>query len=170
MGQTRNLARIAILVSLASVLHAVESLIPIPYVLPGAKLGLANIVALYAVVRLGVKQSLAISILRTLIGSLITGTFLNTGYYLSTSGAVISTLVMSVFWWAFRKKISVVGISVVGSFSHNLAQLLTAALLLRTLGVLFYLPYLLLFAIPTGIFVGLLCARVLAFDQKFKPS
>ena len=45
----RTLTRIAIMVALATALHVVEAMIPIPYVVPGAKLGLANIVALYAV-------------------------------------------------------------------------------------------------------------------------
>ncbi len=162
MTRSQDLARSAILVALASVLHAVEAVIPVPFVVPGAKLGLANTVALYAVVTLGVKPALSISFLRTLIGSFISGTFLNTGYYLSLSGALVSTVVMSLLWNSAKGKVSVVGISVSGAFSHNLAQLLTAALLLRTAGVLFYLPYLLAFAIPTGIFVGFLASRLVS--------
>ncbi len=165
VSRAQTMARIAIMVSLASVLHAVEALIPVPYVVPGAKLGLANIVALYAVVTLGLRHALAISFLRTLLGSLITGTFLSTGYYIGTSGALASTLVMSLVWRLLGGHISVVGVSVIGAFTHNLAQLLTAALLLRTAGILFYLPYLLLFAIPTGVFVGFLGMRVLAFSR-----
>lgn len=161
-NRAQTVARIAIMVSLASVLHAVEALIPVPYVVPGAKLGLANVVALYAVATLGLREALAISFLRTLLGSLITGTFLNTGYYIGTAGALASTLMMSLVWMLFHGHVSVVGVSVIGAVTHNLAQLLTAVLLLRTTGVLFYLPYLLLFAIPTGVFVGFVCKRVLA--------
>ena len=54
----RNMTVISILVAWASVLHAVETLIPVPYVAPGAKLGLANVVALYAVIILGLPQAL----------------------------------------------------------------------------------------------------------------
>ncbi len=147
--------------ALASVLHAVEALIPIPYVVPGAKLGLANIVALYAVMTMGLGQALAISILRTLLGGLLSGTFLNFGYYLSTAGAIASTLVMYALARIPKGHVSVVGVSVGGSFTHNVAQLAAAALLLQQAGVLFYLPYLLFFAIPTGVFVGFLAARVI---------
>jgi len=158
---TRRLTMTAILVGLASVLHAVEALMPLPYVVPGAKLGLANIVALYAVMSLGLGQALAISFLRTLLGGLMSGTFLNFGYYLSTSGALVSTLVMYAIYRMGQGRISVVGVSVAGAFTHNLVQLLVAALLMQQTGVLFYLPALLLFAIPTGIFIGLVAARLM---------
>lgn len=165
MTRSQSMARTALLVALASVLHVAEALIPIPYVVPGAKLGLANVVALYAVIALGFKFAIGVSFLRTLVGSLLSGTFLSTGYYLSVSGALFSTIVMALVWRAAKGKVSVVGVSVAGSFSHNLAQLITAAFLLRTPGVFFYLPYLLAFAIPTGIFVGLLAGRVIWYQR-----
>ena len=86
-----RLTYIAIMVALATALHVVEALIPIPYVVPGAKLGLANIVALYVVMTSGFGDAMAVSLLRTLLGSLLSGTFLNVGYYLSTAGAVSYT-------------------------------------------------------------------------------
>ena len=76
----RNMTVISILVALASVLHAVETLIPVPYVAPGAKLGLANVVALYAVIILGLPQALTVSFLRAVLGSLLSGTFLAPGF------------------------------------------------------------------------------------------
>lgn len=168
MSRVHTLARISILVALASVLHAVEALIPLPFiVVPGAKLGLANIVALYAVETMGLGQALTVSFLRTLLGGLIGGTFLNMGYYLSTSGALASTMVMYAVSRAAPGRISVVGVSVSGAFTHNLTQLAVATILLRSLGVLFYLPFLLLLAVPTGIFVGLLAGRIIrAFPER----
>lgn len=161
MTGTRVLAATAVLTAIASVLHAVEAWLPVPYVVPGAKLGLANIIALYAVVSMGLGQALSISVLRTLLGGLLSGTFLSTGYFLSTAGALASTVVMYAASRMSRGHLSVVGVSVVGAFTHNLAQLLAAALLLAQAGVMFYLPALLAFAVPTGVFVGLLTARVL---------
>jgi heptaprenyl diphosphate synthase len=162
----RRLTQTAIMVALATVLHVIEALIPVPYVVPGAKLGLANIVALYAVMTMGIGQSMAISFLRTLLGSLLSGTFLNTGYYLSTAGALSSTLVMYGFSRVFRGHLSIVGVSVAGAVTHNVAQLLVASLLLRQIGIMFYLPYLLFFSIPTGIFVGLLAGRIVSFTER----
>ncbi len=155
-----GLTRLAMLVSLASVLHAVEALIPLPFVTPGARLGLANIVALYAVMTMGLREALTISFLRTLLGSLLSGTFMNVGYYLSTSGALFSTLCMYACKRFLGKSVSAVGVSVVGAVSHNIAQVIAASLLLRQPGVFFYLPYLLFFAVPTGTFVGMITGRV----------
>jgi heptaprenyl diphosphate synthase len=162
MSQARTLTKTAMLVALASVLHAVEALIPLPFIaVPGAKLGLANIVALYAVRTMGLGQALSISFMRTLLGGLLGGTFLSVGYYLSTSGAIASTLVMYAVSHAAGARVSIVGVSVAGAFTHNVTQLGVASLLLRSAGVLFYLPYLLFFAIPTGIFVGLVTGRII---------
>ncbi len=164
-SEVKTLTRIAILVALATVLHIVEALIPVPYVVPGAKLGLANIVALYAVMTMGPGESLTISFLRTLLGSLFSGTFLNVAYYLSVSGALLSTGAMYVIKTIFDKKLSAVGISTIGSVTHNIGQLLVASLILRQIGVMFYLPYLLAFAIPTGIFTGLAAGRIIAYTE-----
>lgn len=167
-NRVRRLTQTAIMVALATMLHVIEALIPVPYVVPGAKLGLANIVALYAVMTMGIRQSMAISLLRTLLGSLLSGTFLGTGYYLSTAGAVSSTLVMYGFSRGFKGRLSIVWISVAGAVTHNIAQLLVASLLLRQIGIMFYLPYLLVFSIPTGFFVGLLAGRIVSFTENIK--
>ncbi|MBE3519600.1 MAG: Gx transporter family protein [Firmicutes bacterium] len=159
-SRATRIARVAVLVGLASVLHAVEAVIPVPYVMPGAKLGLANTVALYAVLRLGLGEALMISFLRTLLGSLVSGTFLNVSYYLSTGGAIVSTIVMYTAARIPRERLSTVGVSIGGAATHNITQLLLAAAILRTTGVFFYLPYLLFFAVPTGIFTGLLAGRL----------
>ncbi|HOB30498.1 MAG TPA: Gx transporter family protein [Bacillota bacterium] len=163
-----RLTNIAIMVALATALHVVEAMIPIPYVVPGAKLGLANIVALYAVMTGEFSDAFAVSFLRTLLGSLLSGTFLNVGYYLSTAGALLSTTVMYALNKLAKGTFSAVGISVAGSITHNVAQLLVASLLLEHIGVMFYLPYLLLFAIPTGIFVGLLAGKIVSYTEKVR--
>ena len=79
---------------------------------PGAKLGLANIVALYAVMTMGPGESMAIA--SDPVGKLLSGTFLNMAYYLSTSGALASTAVMYAFRKLFGDSLSVIGISVAG--------------------------------------------------------
>jgi len=162
------MARIAILVALASALHAAEALIPVPYVIPGAKLGLANTVSLYAIMTMGFRSAISISLLRTLIGSLLSGTFLNMGYYLSLSGALFSTLIMYVTRSVFRERLSVVGVSVIGAMAHNVAQLLAASLILQQAGVFFYLPYLLAFAVPTGVFTGFIARKIISATEKIR--
>lgn len=125
-------------------------------------MGLANVVALFAVMTVGLGQALLLSFLRTLLGGLLSGTFMNVGYYLSTSGALLSTLCM--YWGktAWGENLSFVGVSVLGAVSHNIAQVFVASLLLRQPGLMFYLPYLLFFGVFTGAFVGMLTGRIVS--------
>lgn len=73
MKGTKKLAVLAMMVSMALVLHVVESLLPIPYIAPGVKLGLANIVSLVAIILFGFKEALVVVLLRTFLGSLLGG-------------------------------------------------------------------------------------------------
>jgi heptaprenyl diphosphate synthase len=55
---------------------------------------------------------------------------------------------------------SLLGISLVGAVTHNVAQLLVASVVIETVGIFAYLPYMLFFALPTGAFVGLVTGQV----------
>ncbi len=155
MTPTKKLAVIAMLVAQASVLHFVESLLPNPIPIPGVKLGLANIITLLALVIFDFKSAMQITVLRTVLGSLLSGTLFGVGFFLSLAGAVVSTCIM---WGTLRlfRGFSLIGVSVAGAAAHNLGQLLTAALILHFSGILYYLPVMLIFSIPTGILTGLL--------------
>ncbi|UMZ72862.1 Gx transporter family protein [Natranaerofaba carboxydovora] len=165
MGQQGNMASkgpyktvyIALLVTFALVLHLIEQALPSPFVLPGAKLGLANIITLLALIIFGFKDGLMVAILRTFLGSLLAGTIFGFPFYLSFTGAVVSTLVMQ-FGIFLKNKglISLIGVSLLGASSHNIAQLVVASIIMNQFGIFFvYLPYLLAVAIPTGFFTGL---------------
>ncbi|MCR4399176.1 MAG: Gx transporter family protein [Firmicutes bacterium] len=163
---TFAMVHLSVLLALAVALHAVEALIPVPYLFPGAKLGLANIVALHVIYTYGAGAALAVTGLRALLGSIMSGTFLGTGFALSVSGGLSSTAVMGLLGRSARgpgrDSLSPVGVSVAGAVTHNVTQLAVASLLTRQAGLVFYLPVLLFFAVPTGVFVGVL-------SQKMKP-
>jgi len=152
---TKKLAVIAMLVAQASVLHFLESLLPNPMPIPGVKLGLANIITLLAIVVFDFKTAVQITILRTILGSLLSGTLFGVGFFMSFSGALAATCCMAILWRSFSG-FSLVGISVAGAIAHNLGQLIMAALILNFSGILFYLPVMLLFSVPTGFITGLL--------------
>ena len=82
--QNRNNYTTALFVALACVLQISESLIPLP--IPGLRLGLANILTLTALVMLGFRAALEITLMRTILSSFITGTFMSPGFILSFSG------------------------------------------------------------------------------------
>jgi heptaprenyl diphosphate synthase len=153
MSDTRKMVFFSLLVALGTTLHVVEGMIPNPFPLPGLKLGLANIVTLITVYFYGLRDGLAVTVLRVVLGSLIGGIFLSPGFLLSLSGAVVSTLVMAYFL-RYAPCFSIKGVSVAGAVSHNLGQLLAASLMIRSGTVFYYLPFLLLAALPTGLVTG----------------
>jgi heptaprenyl diphosphate synthase len=145
----------SLLVAMGTTLHVVEGMIPNPFPFPGVKLGLANIVTLVALCFYGFREGLAVAVVRVVLGSLVGGVFLSPGFLLSLAGAVFSTMVMSLLLqsaWNFSLK----GVSVTGAICHNLGQLMTAAVLIHSWSIFYYLPFLLLAGIATGLITGYL--------------
>lgn len=161
-SNTRRVVYLGLATGLALGLHIFEAMIPMPtdLVVPGFKLGLANIVTLYVIMNFSVRDALAVSILRTVLGSLLSGTFMTVTFFFGFAGGLISAVVMGLFYKYGSRYFSMLGISLVGAVTHNLAQLSVAALVIRTAGIFGYLPYMLFFALPTGAFVGLVTGKV----------
>lgn len=157
--RTHKLVLIAMLTAFAIAIAILESFIP-SIGIPGVKLGLANIVILITVYELGVVEAIFINIIRVLIVSLVRGTFLSMGFFMSLSGAFFSLLVMILFALLI-KKFSVIGVSVISSIFHILGQILIAIIYLDTFYVLYYLPIISLFAILTGIIVGIVSRTII---------
>ena len=159
----KKIYKIALLVSLACVLQISESLIPHP--IPGLRLGLANMLTLTALVVMGFRYALEVAVLRTVLSSFIMGTFMSPTFILSLSGAVISALIMGFFYWLSglhpRCRLSIIGISIIGAFSHNIVQLYLAYLLLiKHGGIFIFLPWLSIGAVATGWVVGIVAGGV----------
>lgn len=155
--------KVALLVSLACVLQISESMIPHP--IPGLRLGLANMLTLTALVIFGFGCALEVAVLRTVLSSFIMGTFMSPTFILSLSGAVISALIMGFFYWLSglhpRCRLSIIGISIIGAFSHNIVQLYLAYLLLiKHGGIFIFLPWLSIGAVATGWVVGIVAGGV----------
>lgn len=169
-SNTRRVVYLGLTTGLALGLHIFEALIPLPtdLVVPGFKLGLANIVSLYVIMNFGTKDAVTVAILRTILGSLLSGTFMTVTFFFSFSGAIVSSLIMGFLYKYATKYFSMLGISLIGALTHNLAQLIVASFVIQTWGIFSYLPYMLVFALPTGAIVGLVTAQVhkhYAFDK-----
>ncbi len=158
---TRKMTRIALFVALALVLHVTESFIPVPFVVPGAKLGLANVVTLVVIVLLGPGEALAVVAVRTFLGSLLSGAL--TSFAFSFVGGALATVAMSLAYRRLGAIFGLVGVSVLGAVSHNVGQLLVAGLVVGTMGVYSYLPMLLVAGVATGYFVGIASGFILRF-------
>jgi heptaprenyl diphosphate synthase len=162
MSDTRRLIILGLFVAVAGVLHAVEGWLPLPVPVPGVKLGLANIVTLAVIVLYGWRDALTVAVVRVVLGTLLGGAFLGPSFALGLSGAVASTLAMAYACHRWQPALSLVGVSVVGAAVHNIAQISVASLLVVNAALLWYLPYLILFALPTGLATGFTAAYFLA--------
>lgn len=160
--ETRKIARMGLLTALALILSYVESLIPAFVAVPGVKMGLANIVVVFALYTLGPGEAAIVSIIRVLLSSLLFGSILSLSY--SAAGAVISLLSMIILMKA--KIFGVTSVSVTGGVFHNLGQILVACLVLETDVLLYYLPVLILSGTITGAVIGIASSIVIKRLQK----
>ncbi|MDD2851313.1 MAG: Gx transporter family protein [Desulfuromonadaceae bacterium] len=163
--RTRRLVFLALLVAMATALHVVEGMLPLPLPIPGAKLGLANIITLLAIYLYGFRDGLTVALMRVVLGSLISGMFLSPGFMLGLSGAACCTLVMALLL-KYTNCFSMIGVSLAGAVGHNLGQLLAACLLLQSGAIIYYLPVLLIAGLPTGFITGFLLNSLLVHDRK----
>ncbi|MFC1683147.1 Gx transporter family protein [Candidatus Zixiibacteriota bacterium] len=156
---THKLIHLSMLVSVGLILYILETNIPQP--LPWARIGLANLAALMALVLWGFWEALAVALGRIVLGSLITGALLSPVFPFALAGGLASLVVMGLSWRFLRPIFSVVGVSILGALAHNIAQLYLAYVLYIQRGQIFYLlPLLLLSTVLSGFFVGAVVALV----------
>lgn len=154
MDKTRKLMYMSLLVAMALVLHLVERNIPVPFVTPGAKLGLANLVTVLALYTLERKRDVfKVIMARVILSSIFGGSV--SGWLYSTSGAFLSFIAMIGVKEIFKDKVSIIGVSAAGAVFHNVGQLFMACLILHNIAVMLYLPVLSITGIITGIFIGI---------------
>ena len=156
IGRTRKLAFAAMFAALALIFSYVEMLVPIPVPIPGVKLGLANLVILIALSRLGFRYAFTINCVRIVIaGLLFSGVF---GMLYSFGGGILSILVMYLLYRT--KRFSMVGISMAGGVMHNLGQLLTACAIMSNISLLSYFAVLFFSGLISGILIGILAYSI----------
>ncbi len=145
-------ALLGILFALSLVLSLFEMALPaMPFLPPGVKLGLSNIVVMYTLFFLNLPSALCIAVLKSLFVLLMRG---GVAFAMSLSGGLCSSLMI----WALGhiKGLSYPFLSVVGALFHNIGQLLMACFILTSLNVLYYLPILAVSGVLTGLVTGLL--------------
>lgn len=162
MVKTKRIILLALFVAIAAVLHVIESRLPLPVPVPGVKLGLANIVSLFTIIMFGWREAVYVAVARVFVGSLFGGSLFGPAFVMSMGGALASIFIMVFVYNNYSKVFSLVGVSIFGAAIHNIAQVVLAAALVNSLGLLWYLPYLLFFAIPTGLCTGLAANYFLA--------
>jgi len=147
---SKKIAVLGLLSALGLILGYIESLITIPFRIPGMKLGLSNCITVILLYIYGPLEAVVVLVVRVLLSSLMFGNGFSLLY--SISGALFSFLCMRlVYKW---DKLSMVGVSILGGVSHNIAQLAVAMFLVRNCDIIAYLPYLIFAGIGAGLIVG----------------
>ena len=161
---TKQLTICAVLAALALALSYVEGMFPPPVPLPGFKLGLANIVTLFALYALGAAPALAILLVRVLLGAMFAGNASALIY--SLLGGLCAMLVMiALSRW---DKLSIYGVSIGGAAAHNAGQVAAAVLTLGNAAPVAYLPVLLIVALFSGALTGLIGSLLLRAMWSFR--
>lgn len=154
--RTKKVAYLGLLIALAFVFSYIEFLIPVNIGVPGAKLGLANLVIIVALYTLGERNAFFLSVVRIV---LVGFTFANVASMIySLVGGILSYVVMVLA--KKTKMLSMTGVSVLGGVFHNVGQIIVAILVLETASLIYYLPVLLIAGITSGIVIGILGAMV----------
>ena len=151
-----RVARLALLTAIALTIFLVEAQLPAAPI-PGVKLGLANIVTVYAVFALGPRDALMVLCARVFLGAVFSGQMMTLLY--SGAGGLLSWLALCLLCRLLDRKQMWLASPVAG-MCHNVGQLLAAAGVMRTWAVLAYLPYLVIAGVVAGLFTGV-AAQVL---------
>lgn len=167
MNHLQKIIFIALLVAQGVVIGLVENMIPYPFAFaPGAKLGLANLITIIAIFTMKKTDSFLLVWLRLILTTLLGGT-ISTFLY-SMSGAMLSYFAMLLVKQLGPKRVSIIGISAVGGFMHNVGQLVTASLIAGSWSVMLYLPILSFLGILSGIAIGIAANFLLVRVQTLK--
>lgn len=160
----RRITRMALLTAIALTIFMAEAQLPNPIPIPGVKLGLANIVTVYAMFVLGPADTLMILLSRVFLGSVFSGQMMT--FFYSLSGGLFCYLVM-LFLRRVLTRRQIWLCSCIGGVCHNAGQLAAAILIARTPALIVYLPWLVLCGMAAGLFTGL-CAQFLTarLDKK----
>ena len=165
-GKSKRIALCGLLTATALVLSLVERMFPVSAVIPipGVKLGLANVVTLFALVRLNRRDALAVLLVRVTLASAFMGSI--TSFLFALFGGLLAMLVMLLLLPGRDRWISFIGISAAGAAAHNIGQIGAAMLVLRSVYVAAYLPLLLLSGLVMGISTGIVSRAVIEQLEK----
>ena len=152
----KKIAYLGLFAAIAIIFGYVESLIPFFAGIPGIKLGLANLSVLFILETYTWKEAALVSMVRILVIGFMFGNMFSILY--SMAGAALSLTVMTLM--KRFSGFSILGVSVAGGVSHNIGQLIIAALIVENTSLFYYAPVLLISGVITGILIGILTGEV----------
>ena len=168
--KTKDIALCGLLITVALVLSIIEKMFPLQAVvpIPGIKLGLANVVTVFALARLDTKRAVAIVLCRVTLASIFMGSV--TGFAFALTGGMLALFVMRLLLPLVGRSLSLLGVSMAGAAAHNIGQICAAIGVLGTADVVGYLPLLLVSAVPMGLVTGLTAQETLSHLDKISGN
>jgi heptaprenyl diphosphate synthase len=150
---------LAMLVAAGIILQLIEMLFPVAMIIPGYKIGLANITGLYTLYAFGSKDMVIVTSLRIVLAALCAGTLFSVGFILSVTGGAVSMIVMILL-----KKtgiFSIYGVSVAGAASHAAGQVAAICIIYQQFFMQLFLPALIALSIVSGLLIAMLASALL---------
>ena len=160
--RSSKVAQYGLFAALAILMGYVEMLIPLPLLVPGMKLGLANVIIVIVLYHMDTKSAFFISLVRVLMSGLLFQGFAGLLYPLA--GALLSLGVMALL--KKTGKVSITGVSVMGGVFHNVGQIIVAAAVVENIKMAYYLPFLLVTGVVTGFVIGAVARLALGYLQR----
>lgn len=158
----RKIAYAGLFAALAILMGYVEMMIPVPIPIPGVKLGLANVIILIMLYFMDAKSAFFVSLIRVLLSGLLFAGF--AGLLYSLAGAMCSFGAMVLL--KKSGKCSILGVSVMGGIFHNIGQVVVAALVVENVRMAYYLPFLLVSGVVTGLVIGIVAQTALGYLRR----
>lgn len=147
----KKIAMLALFSALGLIMFIIENQFP-PLFVPGAKMGLANIFSLAALILYGPIEALVVVAVRTMLGSLFAGNVSMLLY--SLTGGVISLALSAILIYIAYPRVSILAVSVAAAVLHNIVQNAVFVLVTGTSLMFSYMPYLALIGVLSGAIVG----------------
>ena len=156
---TKKIAFLAMMLAMITVLSMLEHMLPpLPFLPPNVRLGLSNIITMYALFFLGKGSAFLLAVLKSVFILLTRGL---TAGFLSFSGGILALLCIILLSAVFRHHVSYLALSVCGAIAHNTGQMLAASIITNTNLLLFYLPVMIFFGVVMGCVTGTLLKAVM---------
>lgn len=159
----KHLITLAMFTTIALVIFVIEAQIPIPIPIPGIKLGLANVITLLVLVKYSAKDALIVLFMRIFLGTLFTGQIVSFLY--SISGGLLCFIGMLLLIHLLNKK-NLWFVSIIGALLHNIGQTIAAIIVMQSVQVVYYLPFLALSGCISGLFTGLVAESIVKHEKK----
>lgn len=161
----KQLTRCGLFTTIALTIFMIESRIPLPFVIPGAKLGLSNCVTIYVAYTMGIPQASQVLFCRILLGAFFSGQ-LATLFYSGAGGLFCLILLTVLIRFCPWDKIWFV--SPCCALAHNFGQIFMASFIMDTTAVFYFLPYLQLLGLISGLFIGIATQQLVGREKKKK--